>query len=64
MEKYENGKLISKLLSEDIIWDTSKVKWTIRNYFIRNYDGEKQSIITTFISLAPLRDFSIHLSAF
>lgn len=46
IERYEEGKLVSKLLSDDIVWDTTKNKWNIRNYFIRNYNGEKQSIIS------------------
>ncbi len=46
IEKYENGKLVSKLLSDDIRWDSVKSKWIIRNYYIRNYDGDKQSIVS------------------
>jgi lipopolysaccharide export system permease protein len=46
IEKFEDGKLVSKLISDDIVWDTTKNKWNIRNYFIRNYDDEHQSIIT------------------
>jgi lipopolysaccharide export system permease protein len=35
LEKYEQGKLTLKLLSESIKWDTATSKWTINNYFIR-----------------------------
>ena len=38
-EKMENGKLKYKLLSDRIIWDTLKNKWTIENYFIRRIDS-------------------------
>jgi lipopolysaccharide export system permease protein len=44
MEKIENGKMISKLMSERIIWDSTKTKWKVENYFIRSIDGMKESI--------------------
>jgi lipopolysaccharide export system permease protein len=42
MEKFENGKLVSKLMSDYIKWDTTSNKWRINNYRIRNFqeDGE------------------------
>ena len=46
IEKYDDGKLVSKLLSDDIRWDSAKSKWIIRNYYIRNFDGDKQTITT------------------
>lgn len=48
MEKIVNGKMTSKLMSERIIWDSTKTKWKIENYFIRNIDGMKESIKTGF----------------
>lgn len=46
IEKFENGELVSKLVSQDIKWDTALKKWRIRNYMIRDYiDGEQ--ILTT-----------------
>ena len=46
IERFEDGELKSKMLSQDIRWDTIKGKWVIRNYVIRDYvDGEQ--IITT-----------------
>lgn len=58
MEKYENGKLISKLLSDDIRWDSTKNKWTIRNYYIRDYYKDNQkltsgSTIDTTLKITP-----------
>ncbi len=47
MEKFENGKLVSKLISQDIRWDTTIDKWTIRNYMIRMYNEDGSQTITT-----------------
>ena len=46
IEKFEDGKLVSKLMSDDIVWDTTKNKWSVRNYYIRNFTGEKESVIS------------------
>jgi lipopolysaccharide export system permease protein len=58
IEKFEKGKLVSKLLSDDIRWDSTKNKWTIRNYYIRDYEGTNQKITTgitidTTLSITP-----------
>lgn len=46
IEKFEDGELKSKMLAQDIRWDTTKGKWVIRNYMIRDYiEGEQ--VITT-----------------
>jgi lipopolysaccharide export system permease protein len=44
MEKFDNGKLVSKLIAQDIRWDTAVDKWKIRNYMIREYIDGKQVI--------------------
>ena len=46
MEKFENGELVSKLLSREVRWDSATRKWKIRDYMIRNYHGDQQTIIT------------------
>jgi lipopolysaccharide export system permease protein len=46
MEKFENRELVSKLLSREVRWDSATRKWKIRDYMIRNYQGEHQTIIT------------------
>ena len=46
IEKYVHGKLVSKLLSEDIRWDSAKNKWKVRNYYIRDYEDDHQKITT------------------
>lgn len=43
-EKFEKGKLIYKILSDRIIWDSISNKWTLENYFIRNIHGMTEKI--------------------
>ncbi len=44
IEKFEDGKLKSKLLSNYIRWDSTINKWTVTNYYIRNFDGINETI--------------------
>lgn len=46
IEKFEEGKLVSKLISSDIRWDSTIHKWTIRNYMIRSWDEGKMTVTT------------------
>jgi len=46
MEKFSKGQLVSKLLSQDIRWDSTINKWKIKDYFIRDYVGNQQIIRT------------------
>ena len=46
MEKFsENGKLESKMMADYVKWDTALKKWTVRNYYIRIYHGNKEEIL-------------------
>lgn len=45
MEKFEDGKLVSKLISKYVRWDSIKNKWNIRDYYIRNFDGIDESLV-------------------
>lgn len=58
IEKFENGKLKSKLISENVQWDTSINKWRITNYFIRDYSEGKEIVtsgrrIDTTLNMLP-----------
>jgi len=58
MEKFEDGVLVSKLISDEIRWDSVKNKWRIRNYYIRDFENEHQSVregreIDSTINLTP-----------
>ena len=58
MERYENGRLVSKLMSDDIRWDSTLNKWRVSNYYIRDYNGDLQHItsgrtIDTTLNITP-----------
>jgi lipopolysaccharide export system permease protein len=38
MERFEDKKLVEKLIANRIEWDTTKQKWTLRDYKIRKID--------------------------
>ena len=66
MEKFEGGELISKLMADQIYWDSTRNKWTIRRYYIRDIDGLKETVtsgntIDTSINMHP-SDFSKRLN--
>jgi lipopolysaccharide export system permease protein len=46
LEKFKDGKLTYKLLSERIVWDSTTSKWRIENYFIRQIVGMNETIKT------------------
>lgn len=59
MEKFEDGKLVSKLISDYIQWDTIDNKWKINNYWIRDIDSLGEHLKTgakidsTIVNLTP-----------
>ncbi len=46
IERFENGKLVSKLNSEHIRWNRERNIWTINNYTIRDLKGNTETITT------------------
>jgi len=44
IENFENGTLKSKLMGDFMTWDSTKSKWTIRNYYIRTIDSLNEKI--------------------
>jgi len=44
MEKFEGGELVSKLMADQIRWDTAKTKWSLRRYYIRDIDGLNETL--------------------
>ncbi len=44
IEKFEDGVLKSKLISDYVKWDTTQSKWSIRNYYIRDIDSLSENI--------------------
>ncbi len=58
IEKFEDDRLVSKLVSANARWDTTKNKWVVNNYYIREYGGKKDIItygksIDTAINIYP-----------
>ncbi|MCZ4694450.1 YjgP/YjgQ family permease [Ancylomarina euxinus] len=58
LEKFEGKQLVSKLTSRSIKWNEDKEKWTIKDYFIRSSDGDKESFekgktIDTLLNFGP-----------
>jgi lipopolysaccharide export system permease protein len=58
IEKFENGKLISKLFSQEVRWDSTISKWRVIDYYIRDYANGKQHIregktLDTTLNLNP-----------
>lgn len=62
-EKFDEGKLKFKLMSDHIKWDSTINKWHVRNYYIREIDGFDETIKkgvemdTTFKNFHP-EDYS------
>jgi lipopolysaccharide export system permease protein len=58
IEKFEGGQLVSKLISQEVRWDSLIGKWQVRNYYIRDYIDGRQVItsgnsLDTALSLDP-----------
>lgn len=58
LEHFQDGKLTSKLLADEIRWDSLAGKWNVINYYIRDYIGESQKIkqgrlIDTTLNMHP-----------
>jgi len=45
IEKFDGNKLVSKLIADNAQWDSTKEKWTINRYYIRNYTDSGEEII-------------------
>lgn len=46
MEKFEDGVLKSKLISDYAKWDSTKQTWTVNSYYIRNYTENGEQLIS------------------
>ena len=66
IEKFEDGKLVSKMFADQIRWDTTNNKWRARRYYIRTIDGLNETIeegtsMDTTLAIHP-DDFKMRLS--
>lgn len=57
LEKIKDNKLSYKLISDDIIWNEEKNKWTINNYTIREIDINGNETLTKGIKMDTLLNF-------
>ena len=58
IEKFEEGKLVSKLISDYGQWDTAINAWKLRNYYSRTFIGTDEiidhgNLIDTVLNLHP-----------
>ncbi|MCF8275984.1 MAG: LptF/LptG family permease [Flavobacteriales bacterium] len=44
LEKFEDGKLTYKLISDHIVFDTTIQKWSVKKYYERTFDGLQEKI--------------------
>ncbi len=66
MEKFHDDKLVSKLMADQIAWDSTNNDWIIRRYYIRDINGMHEDIregntLDTTINLYPT-DFNRRLN--
>ncbi|MEA3460237.1 MAG: LptF/LptG family permease [Bacteroidota bacterium] len=66
IEKFEDGELVSKMVADQIRWDTTVNKWRARRYYIRTIDGLHETIeegkqIDTTLAMHP-EDFKMRLT--
>lgn len=63
LERFENDELVSKLIAPSVRWDSIIQKWSVRNYYIRNYNktGDDEILqgrkLDTALNMHP-KDFS------
>lgn len=65
-EKFDGKELKEKLMSDYIVWDSVKTKWTINNYYIRYFNGDVDSVVSgrkmdTTLAILP-KDFNQRLN--
>jgi len=45
MERFDNGHLVSKLISDFAQWDSTKENWKLNNYYLRTFAGDHDEIV-------------------
>ncbi|MCB0805886.1 MAG: LptF/LptG family permease [Bacteroidales bacterium] len=58
MENYQGNNLVYKLNATRIVWDSVSESWSIRDYFIRKFDGYKETLergerLDTVLNMKP-----------
>jgi len=44
LERFENGSLVYKLISDHIVYDSTIMKWSVKNYYERTFDGVNEML--------------------
>ncbi len=44
MEKFVDGEMVYKLMSDHIVFDTTIQKWSVKKYYERVFDGDKETL--------------------
>lgn len=44
LEKFQDNEMVSKLSAESAVWDSTLQGWRLKNYFIRDYYGDREVI--------------------
>jgi len=55
LERFENKRLVSKLMADNIKWNREKKKWEINNYYIRDLSGPVETIKTGAVKDTTLK---------
>jgi lipopolysaccharide export system permease protein len=55
LEHFENKRLVTKMMADNIRWDREKKKWQINNYYIRNLTGPVEKITTGAVKDTTLK---------
>lgn len=45
LEKFENGKMTYKLISDHIVFDTTINKWSVKKLYERTFDGVSETVV-------------------
>lgn len=58
LERFEDRRLVQKLSADNIRWDEETEKWIINNYWIRTFEGDRETItrgyrIDTTLNMTP-----------
>lgn len=58
LEKYEDGRLVRKVLADKLVWNTETKNWTLKKYIIRDFHHEKEIMtrgesMDTILSILP-----------
>ena len=66
LEEFKNNRLVYKLNADQIAWDSIIGIWKVKNYFIRETEGDNETLVKgltmdTLINIHP-RDFNVRVS--